>query len=470
MISIVMIDSRSKSHPDWVQTAINSVKQQTVNCELIIIPNTDRKKTIGKCWNEGVKRCSGEWILFLGDDDKLTSDYVYILEHNIEKHSKMNMVAIATFMTVFDKEHNEAMKRVPTGAIKKDYLIKHPFDEMLEKGVDRYWFDKMKMRGDLQVVIPYHFGYYYRQHEDYSCAAPVTLLSEQRDIYMVAVSPQFIDPIAERLINEGHSVHVDTNGFDPASAENAKVIWSDWGNVDAYKIANFECNAKKILRIHAWEVFFQVINHIDLDKFDHIVFVADHIKNYLEKRHNRKYNNAVVIPNGVDMNKWSIAKDKTRNKKIAMAGNIAEGKGIQLLLFIAKHFPDFEFHICGRFAQEDIAEYFLAKKPANVIMDSWQYDLNKWFEDKTFIVSPSIRESQHMTVMEGMAAGLKPLVFDWIGADKIYKEQWIWNTLTRFETILYDDYNPKTYRNYIHKNYNFEDKYKSIKELILSDS
>lgn len=462
-----MIDSRSKTHPDWVQAAINSVKAQTVKCELIVISNVDRKKTIGQCWNEGVKHCNGDWILFLGDDDRITSDYVYTLEHNIKRHANKNMVAIATFMTVFDNQKDESYRQAPTGAIKREYLLQHPFNEKLEKGVDRDWFDNMKMRGDLQVVIPYHFGYYYRQHDDYSCAAPVHIITEPKDIYMVAVSPQFIDPIAKKLINEGHSVHVDTNGFDPRYAEKAKVIWSDWGNVDAKKVAEFECDAKKILRIHAWEVFFQIIHHINLDAFDHVVFVAKHIKEYLEKRHKRTYENAVVIPNGVKMDEWFIAKRKPKNNKIAMAGNIAEGKGTQLLLFMAKEFPEYDFHVCGRFAQEDVAEYFMEKKPDNVILDSWQYDLNDWFKDKTYIISPSIRESQHMAVMEGMACGLKPLVFDWIGAKDIYKPEWVWNSMNEFDKLLKDGCEPLKYRRFIEENYNFEDKYKQIKELIV---
>jgi len=467
MISVVMIDSRSKIHSDWVQIAVSSVKNQTVKCELIVVNNTDRKKSIGKCFNEGVKQSAGEWVFFLGDDDYITDDYLATIEYNIKKHSKLNMVAIATFMTVFDNEKDEALKRAPTGAIKREYLLKHPFNEELEKGVDREWFDNMAGRGDLQVVIPYHFGYYYRQHDDYSCAAPVHMQTEQKDIYIVAVSPQFIDPIAERLIDKGKSVYIETGGFQPQYAENAKVIWSDWGNADALKIANFKCKAKKILRIHAWEVFFQIIHHIDFDAFDKIVFVADHIKEYLEERHGRKLENAVVIPNGVVMDDWHIPWGKKQNNKIAMAGNIAEGKGTQLLLFIAKHLPNYEFHICGKFAQEDVYQYFMEKKPDNVYLDSWQYDLNDWFKDKTYIISPSIRESQHMAVMEGMAAGLKPLLFDWIGAKDIYKPEWVWSDIKSLDRILTNGYEPRKYRKFIEENYNFEDKYKQIEELIL---
>ncbi|MCP4393518.1 MAG: glycosyltransferase [Alphaproteobacteria bacterium] len=417
-----------------------------------------------------MKKATGDWVLFLGDDDRITEDYVAILVYNLEKHSKLNPVAIATFMTVFDNEKDECIKRTPTGMIKREYLLKHPFNEKLEKGIDREWFERMAHRGDKQVVIPYHFGYYYRQHEDYSCAAPVHMLAEQRDIYMVAISPVFIDPIADRLIEKGNSVYVETGGFQPEYAKKAKVIWSDWGNADALRIADFKCDAKKILRIHAFEVFFQIIHHINFDAFDKIVFVADHIKEYLEKKYDRKLENAVVIPNGVDLNKWTLPLNKKKNNKIVMAGNIAEGKGSQLLLFIARHFPEYEFHVCGKFAQEDVYEYFMEKKTDNVFLYTYQYDLNDFFKDKTYVISPSIRESQHMTVMEGMAAGLKPLLFDWIGAKKIYKPEWVWNDLKSLESILSGDYKPREYREFIEKNYNFEDKYKEIEALIVDSN
>ena len=466
IVSVVIIDSRSDVHPEWVQTAINSVKQQDYPVELIVINNVGRKKTIGECFNIGVKNATGDWVLFIGDDDRIVGDYVSTLVYNLEKHSKLNPVAIATFMTVFDNEKEECLKRAPTGMIKREYLLKYPFDEKLEKGIDRDWFERMAHRGDKQVVIPYNYGYYYRQHEDYSCAAPVHMQTEHKDIYMVAVSPVFIDPIADKLMEKGHSVYIETDGFNPEYAKHAKVIWSDWGNADALKIANFECNAKKFLRIHAFEVFFQIIHHINLDAYDKVIFVADHIKEYLEKKYDRKLQNATVIPNGVDMNKWQIPINKKKNNKIVMAGNIAEGKGAQLLLFVARHLPEFEFHVCGKFAQEDVYEYFMEKKTDNVFLYTYQYDLNDFFKDKTYVISPSIRESQHMTVMEGMAAGLKPVVFDWIGAKKIYKEEWVWDDLDSLKDILYSNVNPKEYRDYIYFNYNFEDKFKEIESLI----
>ena len=69
MISVVMIDSRSDKHPDWVQVAVQSIERQNVEVELVVVNNIGRKRTIGECFNLGVEDATGEYCFFIGDDD-----------------------------------------------------------------------------------------------------------------------------------------------------------------------------------------------------------------------------------------------------------------------------------------------------------------------------------------------------------------------------------------------------------------
>ena len=73
-LSIIVIDSRSERHPEWVQVCLDSLEKQIVPVELLVIDNTKREKTIGECWNEGVRHCTSDWIAFVGDDDYVARD------------------------------------------------------------------------------------------------------------------------------------------------------------------------------------------------------------------------------------------------------------------------------------------------------------------------------------------------------------------------------------------------------------
>ena len=64
----------------------------------------------------------------------------------------------------------------------------------------------------------------------------------------------------------------------------AKVIWVEWANEKAVEIQNADTKAYKILRLHAYEAFYDDMKKLDLNKFDRVIFISDYIKNYVEKQ------------------------------------------------------------------------------------------------------------------------------------------------------------------------------------------
>lgn len=457
MLSFIVIDSRSDKHPDWVGVCINSIMEQIEEVELILVDNVGREKTIGQCWNEGVREAKGEWCVFVGDDDWVAPDYSQILRQYIEKVKGRRIVNVSTNMTAYEEAtgRNSALARQSTGAWLRKYLLAHPFNEELKKGVDREYIEEMVKRGDQALIVQYYFGYFYRKHDDYSCAGDIQFIKETKDIYFICNNKAFLEPITGKI-----NCFVD-NRFTPKLAEKAKVIWCEWLNEHAFSVADFKCDAKKILRIHSFEAFHDDIKYIDLSKFDTVVFVAEHIKEFVDTRHG-KLDNAIVVPNGVQVDKFTLKRE--RNNKIAYAGYLSRKKGIGELELIARSLPDYKFHVAGKFQEDDVAWYFRERLPDNVIIEPWQYDINRWFQDKTYILNTSMRESQGMSVMEGMACGLKPIVRDWIGAREIYGDTW--SSTDDIKQMLESEYEPERYREYIEQNYNFKTTFNKIQELI----
>ena len=463
--SIVIIDSRSDLHPDWVQVAVQSAQNQTMPCEVIIIPNIGREHTIGECWNRAVEIAETEWVMFLGDDDYISRDYVQTL-YNFAAE-RMDYQMVTSYMTAFQDatENNVLMTRIPTGMWRREYLAANPFNEALTKGVDREYIEKYVQSGNKYLVVPYHFGYFYRKHQDYSCAGRIQFVDRPSDYYFMSSNLNFLNPITERLEAEGKSVFVSTQGFNADLAEKAKYIWCDWAGPYAAELSRFKCDARKILRVHAFEVFQENSLHIDYMAFDKVVFVGAHIRDYLERQLGYKLTNSVVIPNGIDTNLMQIAPGKKRNNNIAWAGYITNKKGAQLLMFLANNLPDYQFHVAGKFQENDIAELFNTKLPDNMKLYTWQYDLNSFFVDKTFILNTSPRESHGVVIMEGMAAGLKPLVYDWIGAGDIYPGR-TFGDMKMLQAILDEPYAPEVYRKIVVDGYSWDVIYPQIDKVI----
>jgi glycosyltransferase involved in cell wall biosynthesis len=360
------------------------------------------------------------------------------------------------------------LNRPHTGMWKTEYLRKYPFNEKLKKGIDREYVEEVEKRGDYRLMIHYYAGYHYRQHGDYSCAGKINLLKDnEAEIYINAKYPTFISGVADYLEKDGYSVFLDNHPFEPQLANNAKLIWCDWGDENAYKIANYVTDAVKILRIHAYEVFTGNIHYIDFDRFDKVIFVASHILEYARKKTGKKIENAIIIPNGIKMGDFTIPLDgKEQNNKIAWAGNIDRKKGAGELMLIAEHFSEYEFHVAGKWYEQDVGEYFTKMKPDNLILNPYSYSLNNFFSDKTYYLNTSMREGCPVTPLQAMAAGLKPLIRNWYGADKYLPKYWVWKDFAELNTILTGSYDEWRYRDYVENNYNFSNMYDKIKGIV----
>jgi len=171
IVSIVVVNSRGRKSPHMLQECYESIREQTYpNIEPVVVENTDRLMTIGKAFNDAAQLAKGEWVLYLGDDDKITPDYVQSLMTFAYGRTRNGMVGVSSFLTMFTGVNGtmnaEPRDLIPTGMWKRKYLLEHPFAEYLTKYVDTDLMRRTEEEGFKQGLMRWHYGYFYRSHQD----------------------------------------------------------------------------------------------------------------------------------------------------------------------------------------------------------------------------------------------------------------------------------------------------------------
>lgn len=160
----------------WLERAIQSVVNQVYPgppIHLAIIDNTHNHFSIGACFNQGVKQLEAcEWILFLGDDDKICPEYVLSLMLRLQEVEEYNpdyeFVCVSSHTTIFSYElkRQEISSKIPTGAWKRSFLLDQPFNEIIGKWVDSELFARLRKLPQQAALASHQYGYFYRQHEN----------------------------------------------------------------------------------------------------------------------------------------------------------------------------------------------------------------------------------------------------------------------------------------------------------------
>lgn len=257
----------------------------------------------------------------------------------------------------------------------------------------------------------------------------------------------------------------------------ADICWFEWCDELVIYGSKLDVAKKKkvVCRLHSYEAFTEYPSKVNWDKVDKVIFIAEHIKNFVSdkfKIHNKKL---LVISNGIDINKWKFAERKP-GFNVAYVGYINYKKGPMLLLQTFKAIYDrdhrYKLYIAGKFQDDRDVLYFqqMMKEfgiEKNVIYEGWQNNLDEWLEDKNYILCTSILESQNISVMQAMAKGIKPIIHNFVGAKNIYPKEYIWNTIDEAIKILQDkNYNSSEYRKFIEDKYSLEMQIKSLKTLL----
>ena len=293
---------------------------------------------------------------------------------------------------------------------------------------------------------------------------------------------RFLDDIVE-FVKQRFEVRIFEGRTEQQLYELMKwsdISWFEWCTNLAVIGSKLPKVCKNIIRLHRYEAYEQWPQQINWANVDILItvgndFVKDAVARSVPQFGSRtRLWQTVTIPNGVDLEKFPFT-DRKRGKNIAFLANLRMVKNPAFVLQCMQklHYidPAYCLFFGGIFQDGALEQYLRYMVDALdlrdvVFFDGWQEDVGSWLEDKHYIVSTSIIESQGMGLLEGMACGLKPVIHNFPGADQIFLSEFLFNIAEQFcQQILSDNYEPKRYRRFVEENYSLQNQLNKINDV-----
>jgi glycosyltransferase involved in cell wall biosynthesis len=255
------------------------------------------------------------------------------------------------------------------------------------------------------------------------------------------------------------------------------ISWFEWCTNMVVEASKLPKVCKSIVRLHRFEAYNDWPSQVHWENIDVLVtvgnsFVKDALLKQVPDIENRTW--FVTIPNGVNLDKFKFI-DRHRGKNIACVGYLNMRKNPMFLLQCMQklHYIDSEYKLffAGTFQDPMLEQYIRhmvqVLELADVIFfEGWQEDMDSWLQDKHYIVSASVGESQGMGILEGMACGLKPVIHNFPGADQIFPSEFLFRISEEFcEQVLSEAYEPQRYCTFVEENYPLKSQLSKINDI-----
>ena len=253
-----------------------------------------------------------------------------------------------------------------------------------------------------------------------------------------------------------------------AAIQWADLIWLEWADELTVALTNHPTllDGKRVIcRLHSHEALAGYAEKIKWERICDLIFVAEHSKDIVLQQIPdllNRVNNVHIVPSGVCLDRLRF-KDRASGTNLAFFGHINyKNESILLLhafreliqvdgkyhLFIGENFQDDRYKL---YFGQMIKEMGLEK---NIHMDGLIEDARSWLDDKHYIVCTGVLEGHPIGFMEAMACGLRPVIHNFIGANRIFPEKYLWNTIPEFvHRVTEENYDSLEYRRFIEKNY-----------------
>lgn len=263
----------------------------------------------------------------------------------------------------------------------------------------------------------------------------------------------FSGPVLALFAEMGWTVHRFAS-FQGQTLNDYDMIFCEWCDDVAVLVSRQKFKGRLVIRLRSYEAFTQFPAQVDWSRVDSLVFVSNHVRDYVLGKFNIKCPN-FVIPNGIDIGRFSYqGRQPKAAPDIAFIAEVSYKKGWPLFQQLLAAIPQANFHAAGKILDDRFWKSFTdfnAKAGiTNFRHEGYQNQINDWLEPMDYLVCTSVWEGQCRAIMEAMAKGIKPLIYSFPGAENLYPPECQWSTIDQFKTLLANgEYDSSRYRAWI---------------------
>jgi len=293
---------------------------------------------------------------------------------------------------------------------------------------------------------------------------------------------QFLDPLIEDL-KKRYRIKKNLFSDDPTALgrqmKKQDLCWFEWGNGPIVAASQQKKTRPIINRIHRYELYSESPDHINWEHVDKLLFSSPSMHLKFESKFS-DYSNQVdhaTVPIGVDTTLFKYA-EKTITKQLIYVGRIHPHKNPSLLLQIfsklLKKDSEYMLTIIGGFADELFEEYYNDQVEKLGIKDNISFigqlsqeEIVPYLQDADFFLITSIIEGLSQASLEAMSCGVRPVIFNYYGAEYGYPPTCIFNTVDdAVQLILQPKITRIECRKIIEEGFTLEQSRKKIAEII----
>lgn len=223
----------------------------------------------------------------------------------------------------------------------------------------------------------------------------------------------------------------------------ADVILCEWAvGAAVYYSQNKLPHQKLLIRLHRFEITTNQPNLIKFENVEKVIVVSDYIKNHCIENYGWLEEKISTIPQYADIDLFNRPKARSYQYTLGLLGMVPTLKRLDRALDILEHLRSLDSRYTLRikskhpwdipfvWVKEDEKNYFLEQYQRiennpilknGVIFDEYGADVAAWFRKIGWMLSTSDIEGCHTAAAEGMASGAKPIIFNWPGAEGVYK-------------------------------------------------